>query len=67
MADRGSSSDELRYELLISRLVRLHWDRAHLGRVKRAYADKYGRPLEGDLEDATKGDLSEFLWELART
>ncbi|KAM0718065.1 hypothetical protein Q7P37_006397 [Cladosporium fusiforme] len=62
-----NQADELRYELLISRLVRLHWDRALLGRVKRAYRDKYGRPLEEDLEDATKGDLREFVWELART
>jgi hypothetical protein len=36
-------------------------------KVKRAYSDKYGRPLEEDLEDATRGDLREFVWELART
>lgn len=64
--DRGQK-DELRYELLISRLVRLHWDRGLLSRVKRAYNDKYGRPLEEDLEDATRGDLREFVWELAKT
>jgi hypothetical protein len=61
------AKDELRYELLISRLVRLHWDRGLLVRVKRAYSDKYGRALEEDLEDATRGDLREFVWELART
>jgi len=63
----GHAKDELRYELLISRLVRLHWDRGLLVKVKRAYSDKYGRPLEEDLEDATRGDLREFVWELART
>jgi hypothetical protein len=65
--DSGHAKDELRYELLISRLVRLHWDRSLLVKVKRAYSDKYGRPLEEDLEDATRGDLREFVWELART
>jgi hypothetical protein len=74
VGDRGGHSnnndhakDELRYELLISRLVRLHWDRSLLVKVKRAYSDKYGRPLDEDLEDATRGDLREFVWELART
>jgi len=66
VADRNQA-DELRYELLISRLVRLHWDRALLVRVKRAYQEKYKHALEDDLEDATKGDLREFVWELART
>ena len=66
VADRNQA-DELRYELLISRLVRLHWDRGLLVRVKRAYQEKYKRALEDDLEDATKGDLREFVWELART
>ena len=47
--------------------MRLHWDRAHLVRVKRAYGEKYKHALEDDLEDATKGDLREFVWELART
>ena len=65
--NHGHAKDELRYELLISRLVRLHWDRSLLVKVKRAYSDKYGRPLEEDLEDATRGDLREFVWELART
>jgi len=57
-------NDELRYELLISRLVRLHWDKMHLMRVKRAYADKYKRELQADIEEATKGDFREFMCEL---
>ncbi|KAI7475159.1 Annexin [Hortaea werneckii] len=60
-----NKEDELRYELLISRLVRLHWDKAHLVRVKRAYKEKQGRELQEDLEDATKGDFREFMCELA--
>lgn len=49
-----------RFELLISRLVRLHWDRLHFARVKAEYEEKYGRVVEEDLEEATKGDFREF-------
>ena len=43
-----------RVELLISRFVRLHWDRQHLLRVKAEYEEKYGRIVEEDVEEATK-------------
>jgi hypothetical protein len=50
-----------RYELLISRVVRLHWDRQHLRRVKDEYRDKYGRYVEDDIEDNVKaGEFMEF-------
>jgi hypothetical protein len=49
-----------RFELLISRLVRMHWDRMHLSRVKAEYEEKYGRVVEEDIEEATKGDFREF-------
>lgn len=62
-----NKDDELRYELLISRLVRLHWDRLHLSRVKREYSEKYRKELEEDIEDATKGDFREFMCELCQT
>lgn len=62
-----NKDDELRYELLISRLVRLHWDKVHLMRVKRAYAEKYRRDLQEDIEEATRGDFREFMCELAET
>jgi len=64
IADKNRD-DDLRYELLVSRLVRLHWDKLHLERVKRAYRDKYGKELQEDVEDATKGDFREFMCELA--
>lgn len=63
IADRNKD-DELRYELLISRLVRLHWDKLHLMRVKKDYYEKYGVVLEDAIEDATKGDFREFICEL---
>ncbi|ORY05476.1 hypothetical protein BCR34DRAFT_490850 [Clohesyomyces aquaticus] len=56
-----------RYELLMSRLVRLHWDRLHLIRVKTEYEEKYGRVVEEDLEEATKGDFREFCIALCQT
>ncbi|KAF2089876.1 Annexin, partial [Saccharata proteae CBS 121410] len=49
-----------RHELLISRLVRLHWDRSHLARVRIEYRDKYGDLLEEDVEEATRGDFGDF-------
>ncbi|KAF2220231.1 hypothetical protein BDZ85DRAFT_204470 [Elsinoe ampelina] len=59
-----NKDEELRYELLISRLVRFHWDKAHLERIKREYFSKTGRTLEADISAATKGDLRDFLKEL---
>lgn len=56
-----------RHELLISRLVRLHWDRLHLMRVKAEYEEKYGRVVEEDIEEATKGDFREFCIALCQT
>ena len=54
-------SEELRYELLISRLVRVHWDRSHMARVEVEYERKYGRDLGRDVSAATKGDFGKFM------
>lgn len=56
-----------RYELLISRLVRFHWDRLHLMRVKSEYEEKYGRMIEEDIEEATRGTFCEFCIALCQT
>ena len=56
-----------RYELLISRLVRLHWDRMHLARVKMEYEEKYGRMVEEEVEEATSKDFREFCLALCQT
>ncbi|KAI9652795.1 MAG: hypothetical protein M1821_007793 [Bathelium mastoideum] len=53
-------SVELRYELLVSRLVRLHWDRSHLQKVKREYKEKYGRSIEKEIDSVGKGDWGHF-------
>jgi len=50
-----------RVELLISRLVRLHWDRQHMARVKQDYRELYRSYLEDDIEHFVKGsDFREF-------
>lgn len=66
IADRNRD-DELRYELLVSRLVRIHWDKAHLQRVKKEYWEKYRSTLEDAIEEAMKGDFREFMCELCET
>jgi hypothetical protein len=66
IADKNRE-DELRYELLISRVVRIHWDRPHLKRVKKNYYDKYHITLEDAIHEATKGDFREFMCELCDT
>ncbi|KAF2192797.1 Annexin [Zopfia rhizophila CBS 207.26] len=66
-ASSSKHERQQRYELLISRLVRLHWDRLHLIRVKTEYEEKYGRVLEEDIEEATKGDFREFCIALCQT
>src|SRR5215470_12976624 len=67
--DAGSSKHDRqqRYELLISRLVRLHWDRMHLIKVKAEYEEKYGRVVEEDIEEATSKDFREFCIQLCQT
>ncbi|KAL9011758.1 MAG: hypothetical protein Q9173_003422 [Seirophora scorigena] len=49
-----------RTELLVSRLVRFHWEPKHLDKVKQEYRRKYGNKLERDIQDGTKGDFGEF-------
>ena len=65
-----SSSDEVnepRYELLISRLVRLHWDWAHMLRVKESYYARYQRSMEEDIKNATEGDFNAFCLSLVES
>lgn len=66
-ASTSKHERQQRHELVISRLVRLHWDRLHLIRVKTEYEEKYGRVLEEDIEEATKGDFREFCIALCQT
>ncbi|KAK1655890.1 annexin ANXC4 [Colletotrichum phormii] len=60
----ASRKDDLRRELLISRLVRFHWDRHHLEAVKRAYRERYGRDMQEAVREGTSGEWGMFCREL---
>ena len=65
--DVTSKEGDIRYELLMSRLIRLHWDRAHLAKVKDEYEHKYRESLERSVKKATKGDFGAFCVRLCDT
>jgi hypothetical protein len=56
----ASKKDELRRELLISRLVRYHWDRHHMAAVKLAFRERYGQDLQTAVAKGTSGEWGEF-------
>lgn len=55
-----------RIELLVSRLVRFHWEPQHLERVKVSYKQKYGKRLESAIGEGTKGDFGDFCVALCK-
>lgn len=55
-----SKSDSIRTELLISRLVRYHWDRPHMEAVKREYRTRYGVDMQKAVKEGTRGDWGRF-------
>ena len=55
-----------RTELLVSRLVRFHWEPRHLEKIKVEYKRKYGTKLEHDIDEGTKGEFGEFCVELCK-
>ncbi|KAM3454227.1 hypothetical protein MY3296_003112 [Beauveria thailandica] len=60
----ASRKDNLRRELLVSRLVRYHWDPMHMQAVKKAYSERYDRELQDVVRDATSGEWGIFCAEL---
>ena len=50
-----------RIELLISRVVRLHWEPKHLERVKMEYIRRYRVEPRSQLETEVKGEVANFL------
>lgn len=55
-----SKSDSIRTELLISRLVRYHWDRPHMEAVKREYRARYGTDMQVAVREGTRGEWGHF-------
>ncbi|KAL9607840.1 MAG: hypothetical protein Q9167_007288 [Letrouitia subvulpina] len=48
-------------EMLVWRLVRIHWDRAHVGQVKGAYRVKYGKDLVQRVRGEVSGDYERMM------
>lgn len=46
-----------RAELLISRVVRLHWDSRHLEKVKRAYEERYRETVVNAIRRDVQGGM----------
>lgn len=67
ISESGTGKD--RAELLISRLVRLHWEPKHLERVKQEYRRRYGGKIEDKIEEEVgKGsEWGDFCIELSKS
>lgn len=48
-------------EMLVSRIVRFHWDPYHMDQVRRAYKVKYGKDLIQRIKGETSGDYQRLL------
>ncbi len=48
-------------DLLVHRVVRYHWDKAHMQQVKGAYKHKYKKDLSTRIKGDTGGDLERLL------
>ena len=47
--------------LLVSRVIRVHWDRNFLANVKGAYQKRYNRSLASRIKSETSGDYERML------
>ncbi|KAJ0106972.1 hypothetical protein J7T55_011067 [Diaporthe amygdali] len=47
--------------LLVSRVVRSHWDRANMANVKGAYEKRYGKSLARRIKGETSGDYERLM------
>jgi hypothetical protein len=71
-AVRETQPGRERSELLISRLVRLHWEPRHMEMVKAEYRKRYGERVEEAIVQEVMGtsggnDWGEFCIELCRS
>lgn len=48
-------------ELLVSRLVSMHWDRNHMQQVKGAYRHRYNKDLIARIKGETSGNYERLL------
>ena len=59
--ERAMSGAGTKDELLVNRVVRLHWNPAHVQQVKGAYKVKYGKELIGRIQGETSGHYERCL------
>lgn len=52
-------------QMLVSRMVRIHWDRTHMTQVKGAYRAKYKKDLIERIKGETSGDSERLLVAMA--
>ena len=55
-----------RTELLVSRLVRFHWEPRHFEKVQLEYRRKYGSSLAHAIDEGTKGEFGDFCKEMLK-
>jgi annexin A7/11 len=48
-------------EMLVARLVSMHWDRAHMQQIKGAYKHRYKRDLVDRIKGETSGNYERLL------
>jgi annexin A7/11 len=48
-------------ELLVNRVVRVHWDRQHMDQVKRAYMHRYKKDLIARVKSETSKDYAKLM------
>lgn len=48
-------------QLLLNRVVRMHWDRNHMQQVKAAYRHRYHKDLGSRIKSETSGDFEKVL------
>ena len=48
-------------EMLVARVVTMHWNRDHMGQVRGAYRTRYGRDLVQRIKGETSGDYEKIL------
>ena len=48
-------------ELLVSRVIRVHWDRSHLQQVKGAYRHRFHKDLGARIRGETSGDYERLM------
>jgi annexin A7/11 len=53
-------------DLLIMRVVRIHWDRQHLANVKAAYRSLYRKELAARINGDTSGDYCRLLLQMVK-